>query len=241
VGYDFSEILLRSAQDGKDSKVPPEDLAILIVWRHAFVPFALKGEVMKRVFLLGLFGAFSLSAATYEELVKRVQDGDLRVDFREMRFACLQAKNCSAEGSAEIKKELYAAMRAGQDQKVAEAGEKMIAAGFTNIEAQMMCAMAYKKLGDTEKAKFHHEVAAGLLQSIMANSDGRTKDSAFEVVCTAEEYVVVSVMGLPRLGDQALIAGKPHSYDLLTREDPKSGKRVQVYFKIDAFYPMKGL
>jgi hypothetical protein len=66
-------------------------------------------------------------------------------------------------------------------------------------------------------------------------------ETAFEVVTTGEEYVVMSVMGLPRFGTQALITGKPHSYDLQTMDDPKSRKKVEVYFKIDAFFPMKGL
>jgi len=69
----------------------------------------------------------------------------------------------------------------------------------------------------------------------------KTMETAFEVVTTGEEYVVMSVMGLPRFGTQALITGKPHSYDLQTMDDPKSRKKVEVYFKIDAFFPMKGL
>jgi hypothetical protein len=35
--------------------------------------------------------------------------------------------------------------------------------------------------------------------------------------------------------------GKPHSYDVIEVDDPKSGQKVSIYFNIDAFFPMKGL
>lgn len=103
----------------------------------------------------------------------------------------------------------------------------------------MFASTAYEKLGKADKAKFHHDVASAFLRSIFTSGDGKTKETAFEVASVAEEYVVVMVMGLPRIGNQSLISGKPHSYDLLTREDPKSGGKVEVYFNIDAFYPSK--
>lgn len=196
---------------------------------------------MRQLVLLLMFTAISLSAQTYEELVKRAEGGDLSVDFREMRFSCLQAKSCDASGHSDAAKDMYKAMQAADYKKAVKFSEQVIAKGFTNIEAHMVCSTAYEKLGDAEKAKFHHDVASGLLRSIFASGDGKTKETAFEVVTTGEEYVVVSVMGLPRFGSQALIAGKPHSYDLQTREDPKSGQKVEIYFKIDAFFPMKGL
>jgi hypothetical protein len=51
----------------------------------------------------------------------------------------------------------------------------------------------------------------------------------------------MGVLGLPALGSQSLIHGKPHSYDVLERSNPKTGESISVYFKIDAFYPPKGL
>jgi hypothetical protein len=103
----------------------------------------------------------------------------------------------------------------------------------------MLASSAYKKLGNPDKAKFHHEVASAFLRSIFASGDGKSKETAFQVAAVAEEYVVVMVTGLPRTGGQSLIAGKPHSYDLLTREDQKSGNKIELYFNIDAFYPSK--
>jgi hypothetical protein len=108
-------------------------------------------------------------------------------------------------------------------------------------KAHVISSQAYTALKQPEKAQFHHNVAGGLLHSIFSTGDGNTKETAFEVIGTFEEHVVMAVMGLPPLGSQALIPGKPHSYDRLEVQDPKTGQKVSVYFNIDAFYPPKGL
>lgn len=61
------------------------------------------------------------------------------------------------------------------------------------------------------------------------------------MIGTQEEHVILNVLGLPPFGRQSLIPGKPHSYDVIELDDPKSGQKVSIYFNIDAFYPMKGL
>jgi hypothetical protein len=178
--------------------------------------------------------------AVYLELVKRANSGDASVDFRELRLACAQADNCDAKGES---KDLIAMRRAIQSRNYKEAakiGEKLIADGFPNIEAHAICADAYRALNDPEKAKFHQTITSGLIRSIMITGDGKSKESAFEVIGTHEEHIVLSVLGLPAFGTQALIAGKPHSYDVIEVNDAKSGQKISVYFNIDAFFPMKG-
>ena len=180
-----------------------------------------------------------ISAATYDDLAKRASAGDLSIDFQALRFACLKAKSCDAEGD---RKQLVAGRKAMQEKDYASAAkiaEGMIANGFPNIEAQALAARAYAALNDGEKAKFHHDVTSALIQSILHSGDGKSKETAFAVINVHEEYIVMSVLGLPPMGSQSLISGKPHSYDLLERDDPKGGAKVSVYFLIDAFFPMK--
>lgn len=125
--------------------------------------------------------------------------------------------------------------------KAANLGENLIAEGFPNIEAHAVCASAYAALKMTEKAKFHQAVTSALIRSIMTTGDGKSKESAFEVIGTQEEHIILSVLGLPAFGSQALMPGKPHNYDVIEVDDPKSGQKVCVYFNIDAFFPLKGL
>ena len=122
-----------------------------------------------------------------------------------------------------------------------ELAQKIIDAGFVNIEAHSIAAMACEALSKPQEAAFHKRVASALVQSILASGDGKTKQTAFEVIGTHEEHVILSIMGLPPFGTQSLITGKPHNYDTIQVDDPKTGGKVVVWFNIDAFYPMKGL
>lgn len=200
----------------------------------------LQAVVAVAVLTTALAGADKRDAA-YLEFVKKVNSGDTSVDFRALRLACAEADRCDARGES---KDLIAMRRASQSHDYREAakiGEKLIRQGFPNIEAHAVCGNAYTALNDPRKAKFHQAVASGLIHSIMATGDGKSKESAFEVIGTQEEHVILTVLGLPPFGKQALMPGKPHSYDVIEVDDPKSGQKISVYFNIDAFYPMKGL
>jgi len=179
--------------------------------------------------------------SSYRELVKRATSGDLSIDFRALRFACLKASSCDPTGDS---KDMIAMRRAAHEKqydKAVKTAEELIQKGFVNIEAHAICSEAYAALENHEKAKFHHEVTSALIRSILSTGDGKTKETAFEVVDVHEEYIVVSVLGLPRPASQALIHDKRHSYDLLEVAQPGTGQKIAIYFNIDAFYPMKGL
>jgi len=133
------------------------------------------------------------------------------------------------------------AMQSKEYKEAAKAAETLIDHGFVNIEAHAICSRAYEALNNSDKATFHHDIAASLIRSILTTGDGKTKETAFEVIGTFEEHIVMSVRGLPALGSQSLIPGKPHSHDLLEVSDPKTGEKISVYFNIAAFYPPKGL
>lgn len=180
-------------------------------------------------------------AASYRELVKRVTSGDLSIDFRALRFACLKASSCDPAGDSKNIVAMRRAVLEKQYEKAVKTAEELIKKGFVNIEAHAICSQAYAALENREKAKFHHDVTSALIRSILSTGDGKTKETAFEVVGVHEEYIIVSVLGFPRPASQALITDKRHSYDLLEVKQPGTDQKIAIYFNIDAFYPMKGL
>ena len=177
----------------------------------------------------------------YRELVKRVSGGDLSIDFRVFRLECSKASSCDPKGDSKDVASMHRAMQEKHYDTAAKIAQKLIAKGFVNIDAHAVCSQAYAASNNPEKAKFHKDVTSALIRSILATGDGKTKETAFEVIGTHEEHIIMSVLGLPPFGRQSLIAGKPHSYDLLEVENPKTGEKVTVYFNIDPFFPMKGL
>jgi hypothetical protein len=177
----------------------------------------------------------------YQALVKQAAGGDLSIDFRDLRLSCAKASSCDPRGDS---KDVAAMHRAAQEKHydvAVKIGQKLIAKGFANIDAHAICARAYGELKQPEKSKFHQAVTSALIRSILSTGDGKTKETAFEVIGPHEEHIMMSVLGLPPFGTQSLISGKPHSYDVIEVENPKTGQKVAVYFNIDAFFPMKGL
>jgi hypothetical protein len=77
----------------------------------------------------------------------------------------------------------------------------------------------------------------------MSTGDGKTVESAFEVICEREEYAVLSALGLTYFGSMVSMtpvnAYGPHHYERWDVQNPKTGQNVVVFFNIDAFSPAK--
>ena len=130
---------------------------------------------------------------TYRTLVERVKGGDLTVDFRALRLACMKASHCEPRGS---KADLT--VLSSQDyRKAVQVAEKLIDEGFVNIEAHATAAGLYAELNEPEKAKVHFAITLALMGSIMTGKDGKSEDTAYEVIGDREMYYVMAALGLP--------------------------------------------
>jgi Domain of unknown function (DUF4919) len=180
--------------------------------------------------------------ATYRALVQRVEGGDLTVDFRSLRLACIKSSQCEPRGTKAALGAMNRAVNDREYDKVVEIAGQLISRGFVNIEAHATSVGAYEELHDAGNAKFHREVTTGLLRSILNSGDGKTKESAFEVICDREEYETLSALGLPYLGPEVSFTtvedGGRH-YDRWQVRHPKTGQMVVLFFNTDAFSPTK--
>lgn len=179
----------------------------------------------------------------YRDLTKRVKAGDFGVDFRALRLACIKSSYCSPRGKPEDLAALGRAEAEHQYDKAVVIAESMIDQGFVNIEVHASCANAYAKLNKPELAKFHRDVTTALMRSILNSGDGKSKETAFEVICTREEYVILSSRGLPYYGSavtsfRELVDGR-HKYERWEVHDPKTHQGVVMFFNIDAFSATK--
>jgi hypothetical protein len=185
--------------------------------------------------------------AAYHALVQRVKAGDMTVDFRELRLDCIKASDCNPRGMKTDLAAMSLARQSGVLGTAVETAEKIVQDGFVNIDAHVALAEVYAALNEPAKAKFHFDVAIALTHSIFISGDGKTKETAFEVICDREEYFVMTALGLPYLGYSNLVVrfeDGPHKYEkrqvkdpntLKQIRDPKTGKDVVVFFNIDAF------
>ena len=127
-------------------------------------------------------GATVLAAAptdkgdeAYRDFVRRVNAGDLSLDFRAFRLACLNVSTCDPRGDNKDLISMQRSLQSKDYRKAVKTGEALIEHGYVNIQAHVVCSQAYGALKNPEKDKFHHDVAAALIRSIMATGTARPR------------------------------------------------------------------
>jgi hypothetical protein len=173
------------------------------------------------------------SKPSYESLLELVKKGDPAADFKALRLAYADNPPKDAGGTdPDVSRSMFSAMREKNYAKAIESAEKIMKSEFVDINAHLVASSAYKEKGNGEKEKFHRYVAEGLIKSILNSGDGKSQDTAFTVISTGEEYVILRVYGLMP-GSQSLESSKGHHYDRLDAIDPKTKEKVTLYFNID--------
>ena len=171
--------------------------------------------------------------SAYEPLVERVKGGDFGVDFRELRMAFTETKAYSPYGGGlPARRAASAALNARNYEEAVKQAELVLAANFVDLNGHFVAFVANRELGRADRADFHRKVFDGLIKSVMSPGDGKSTASAFVVISTDEEYVVLSYLGLRPAG-QSLLNEKGHSYDAMRAVNPKTNETVTYYFNID--------
>jgi len=200
----------------------------------------------RKFILLGLVLVLALSSAatysiqeakpSYESLLERIHKSDPAADFTALRLAYADAPPKDAGGNdPDVSRSMFSAMRDKKYGKAIEYAERIMKGNFVDIDAHLVASAAYKEKGDAEKEKFHRYVYEGLIKSILNSGDGKSQETAFTVISTEEEYVVLRVYGLVP-GSQSLLSAKGHYYDRLDAMNPKTNEKVTLYFNIDRPY-----
>ena len=127
---------------------------------------------------------------------------------------------------------MFAALNAEEFDLALESAEKILAKNFVEMNAQFAAYVANRELGHGDKATFHKFVFDGLVKSITASGDGKTAETAFVVISTDEEYVLLNFLGL-RPSGQSLITRNGHSFDRMTALNSKTNETVVYFFNID--------
>lgn len=135
-------------------------------------------------------------------------------------------------GDRAARQQMFGALN-GKDYSAAlEFANKILAGNFLDINAQFGAFVAHRELNHTDDAAKHKFLFEGLIRSIEKSGDGKTPATAFVVISTDEEYVLLNWMGLRATG-QALVAADGHSYDRMTALNPKTNEKTDYYFNID--------
>jgi len=169
----------------------------------------------------------------YASLLAQVKNGDLSIDFQRLRLSYMESpERHKAKDTNDQEKAMWQALNGKDYKKAVDNADVVVANEFVNLDAHFVEYRARAELHDDSLSEFHHAVFAGLVKSITDSGDGKTAKTAYVVISTHEEYVVLSIRGL-RPGKQSLLHHDGHSYDLLEAKDSKTNETVKVYFNVD--------
>lgn len=173
----------------------------------------------------------------YAKLLLRVKAGDLTVDFKQMRLAYMDSPEYKVAKSTELEANaMIDAINAGDFPSAIKNADVVLADDYVDLDAHFAEYVAHRELHHDAESKFHKDIFDGLLHSITNSGDGKSASTAFVVISTHEEYVVMRVAGLVP-GKQTLKKVDHHSYDVFEASDEKSGQPAVLYFNVDV--PMK--
>ncbi|MBI5666771.1 MAG: DUF4919 domain-containing protein [Chloroflexi bacterium] len=169
---------------------------------------------------------------SYEKLLVEAQQNPAAADFLALRLAYTQSVlfdpyNKSMQTAMALRQALQQ-----DDELLIGAGiQRALQDDYLDIEAHVVAHNFYRQSGKAAKAEYHAAFARGLVQSIL-RTDGRSFETAFEVISIREEYALLGMLGLqPKLQRKASHEGK--EYDILTVSHPQTGEDLDFYFNID--------
>ena len=172
----------------------------------------------------------------YTELVKKAKSGDPTIDFVKFRAAYLDwiSDECN-QTDAPRRDEMVKAFEAKNWSQAAELAENVLDYEFVNRGLHLATANAYKELKNTEKEKYHADIARKLFKAILDSGDGKTAKTAFKVHSIREEYQVMRELGY-QVSMQSLVFDKEYgSFDVLSGQNAEK-KEGSFYFDINSFF-----
>ena len=194
------------------------------------------GTLLIMVFTTNIGNVASQERQFYETLVARVKSGDQNVDFKALRIAYTETSHYNPYGGDnDARQAMFAALESKQFEKAIEHAMAQLDKNYVDIDAHFICRIAYREMKNMERYRDHHLITKGLIDSILGSGDGMAPETAFIVIDTREEYIILNVLGF-NTQKQSLIESNGHRYDRMEVTDLKTNQKVELYFNVDLPY-----
>jgi Domain of unknown function (DUF4919) len=168
----------------------------------------------------------------YTALLERVKKSDSSVDFTELRMSFYQSPQYNPDRPMMTYRQLWGAVGQKSYTEAIKLAELVLEGNFVEVNAHMVAQIAYQETGNAERAQFHKYMTEGLLNSIKSKGDGKSIETAYQVISINEEYALLRSIGL-RPFEQSLLEDKGSQFDALKVVDPLTHQQSVVYFNVD--------
>ncbi len=183
-----------------------------------------------------LTSAQAQAARAYGTLLRTAKADPAHMDWASLRqaYAASPVYNPATGNTPSMRPEMAAAA-SGDWARAAALCEAALARNWMNMPAHFIAAKAYQSLGNQPEAAKHLFVTKAFLRGILAGGNGASPATAYPVLATIEEYIVLSVSHA-RLLNQRLVNEAGHVYDAMAFTRPPSPATGMMYFAIDTMF-----
>lgn len=170
---------------------------------------------------------------TYQELLSAVRADPVDADYHSLRMAYVRSDQYQPHPhDRETVTVMNEALRIGDLDAALVATKSLLDRDYLDIMAHMVADYIYTSRDDLDRALHHRAFAKGLIDAILATGNGNDFHTAFIVINTLEEYVILRVLGFILL-QQEFVEHEGHYFDVLLAQHQQSGDTVRFIFNID--------
>lgn len=172
----------------------------------------------------------------YYTLVAQLKKGDRSADIKALRMAYTRTPEYRPYGGDDAaREEMYDALKSKKQNEAIALAQRLLDRNYADLEAHLICKIAYREKGEYELSEFHQHILKELLASIYDSGDGTSPDTAYVVISPQEEYFILTANGLKTIKSTS-ISFKNHRYDKLELEHEETNNKSVIYFNIDVPY-----
>ena len=182
---------------------------------------------------VGLCDGPKQAGADYSVLLEQLKGGDTAIDYAALRSAYTRSAGYDPYARHdEDRTAMNKAMNERDYETAVRHAQAVLEKNYLDMEAHFFCNIAYRVLKNDDRQRFHAAVLKGLIGSLYASGSGQSRETAYTVISTDEEYFLLRINGYKVIRQKLLQKDGIH-YDAMEVEALKSGERNTVYFNVE--------
>jgi len=169
---------------------------------------------------------------SFDALLQAAKADPDSVDFTELRMAYAESSQYDPyRSSTEHYVAVCELLKSGEIESAKDRVIQSLNEHYLDIEMHILASEIYEMLGDEQRARHHARFAVKLLGSICRSGNGKTPETAFQVIDLAEEYAIMSMLNVECISQELRREGD--HYSDVFRVRLADGSETLIYFNID--------
>ena len=167
----------------------------------------------------------------YENLLKKIKKGKKDVNFFDLRMSYTRSKDYKPSNPEldSLRKKMIQELNSKEYKNAIKLADSILGKEFVDMYAHYTCYYAYSALSDSVKASYHVYIMDKLLNSVVESGDGKSKESAFLIISSNEEYFLIFIYKL-QVSDKSFTNLNGEPFDVFKAIDPETKESFELFF-----------